>query len=160
MILRRMYETTIILNAALEDADIDSIIGKVSGYIEGHGGEILETNKFGRRRLAYPINKKYNGYYIHFVFTAAPSAIPVLERFLVLEDAVLRHLTLILPKKMKDYREKRAIEEGIAYSALNPDAPKVQKSNEQKTTRQAKFAAPVEAKPAADENSEPAAKAE
>lgn len=130
MSLRRMYETTIIVNAALEDSDIDAVLNKVAGYIENHGGKILEINKWGRRRLAYPINKKYNGYYIHLVFDTAPSTIPVLERFLVLEDTVLRHLTLILPKKLKEYREKRAIEEGVAYSAINPDAQKIKKEKE------------------------------
>lgn len=127
MSLRRMYETTIIVNAALEDSDIDAVLNKVVGYIENHGGQILEINKWGRRRLAYPINKKYNGYYIHLVFDTAPSTIPILERFLVLEDTVLRHLSLILPKKLRDYRAKRAIEEGVAYSAINPEAQKLKK---------------------------------
>lgn len=127
MSLRRMYETTIIVNAALEDSDIDAVLNKVVGYIENHGGQILEINKWGRRRLAYPINKKYNGYYIHLVFDTAPSTIPILERFLVLEDTVLRHLTLILPKKLREYRAKRAIEEGVAYSAINPEAQKIRK---------------------------------
>jgi small subunit ribosomal protein S6 len=129
MSLRRMYETTIIVNAALEDSDIDAVLNKVVGYIENHGGQILEINKWGRRRLAYPINKKYNGYYVHLVFDTAPSIIPILERFLVLEDTVLRHLTLILPKKLHEYRAKRAIEEGVAYSAINPEAQKLKKEN-------------------------------
>jgi small subunit ribosomal protein S6 len=131
MSLRRMYETTIIVNAALEDSDIDAVLNKVVGYIENHGGQILEINKWGRRRLAYPINKKYNGYYIHLVFDTAPSTIPILERFLVLEDTVLRHLTLILPKKLREYRAKRAIEEGVAYSAINPEAQKIKKDTAQ-----------------------------
>jgi len=110
MSLRRQYETTFIVNAALEDADVESVITKVSNYIENHGGQIVDTNRWGRRRLAYPINKKYNGYYVHLVFDAPPSTIPVLERFLVLEDTVLRHLTLILPKKLSEFRAKRALE--------------------------------------------------
>lgn len=136
MSLRRMYETTIIVNAALEDSDIDAMISKVIANVENHGGEILEINKWGRRRLAYPINKKFNGYYIHLVFDTAPSTIPVLERFLVLEDTVLRHLTLVLPKKLRDYRAKRAIEEGIAYSAINPEAQKLRKEAEEKAAEE------------------------
>jgi len=42
MSLRRLYETTFIVNAALEDADIESVISKVTGYIENHGAEILD----------------------------------------------------------------------------------------------------------------------
>lgn len=130
MSLRRLYETTFIVNAALEDTDIDNVLNKVKTYVENHGGNIQEVNKWGRRRLAYPINKKYNGYYIHLVYDAAPSTVPILERFLVLEDTVLRHLTLILPKKLKDYRAKRAIEEGIAYSAINPESQNLKKQQE------------------------------
>lgn len=122
MSLRREYETTIIVNAALEDPDVEALITKVTGYLENHGATIQETGRWGRRRLAYPINKKYNGYYIHLVFEANPSTVPILERFLVLEDTVLRHLTLVLPKKLREYREKRALEGGIAYGEQEPEA--------------------------------------
>lgn len=128
MSLRRVYESTIIVNAALEDADIDAVIAKVSNYIENHGGEILEVNKWGRRRLAYPINKKYNGYYVHMIFDTVPGVIPILERFLVLEDTVLRHLTLILPQKLRDLRKQRALMEGkpgsgVAMTSVVEDKP-------------------------------------
>ena len=57
MSLRRVYETTFIVNAALEDMDIDNVVNKVSSYIENHGGKVTTADKWGRRRLAYPINK-------------------------------------------------------------------------------------------------------
>jgi len=117
MSLRRIYETTFIVNAALEDTDIESVISKVLSYIENNGGTSLEINKWGRRRLAYPINKKYNGYYVHIIFEAKPSAIPILERFLVLEDTILRHLTLILPKNLRAYRQKIAQDIGRSYDS-------------------------------------------
>ena len=112
MSLRRVYETTVIINAALEDQDIDAVVSKITNYIENHGGELIETNKWGRRRLAYPINKKFNGYYVHLVFTTVPSVVPVLERFLILEDTVLRHLTLLLPDKLRELRKEKALAEG------------------------------------------------
>jgi len=114
MSIRRIYETTFIVNAALEDADIEAVVTKVIGYIENHGGQIKEINKWGRRRLAYPINKKYNGFYVNLVFDATPNTIPILERFLVLEDTILRHLSLVLPKKLSEFRIKRALERGIS----------------------------------------------
>jgi len=88
MSLRRVYESTIIINAALEDSDIEAVISRICTYIENHGGVILEVDKWGRKRLAYPINKKYNGFYVHIVFDALPANIPIFERFLVLEDTV------------------------------------------------------------------------
>ncbi|MCX6156259.1 MAG: 30S ribosomal protein S6 [Candidatus Kapabacteria bacterium] len=112
MSLRRTYETTVIVNAALEDADVDAVVAKITTYIENHGGEILEVEKWGRRRLAYPINKKFNGFYVHIIFEALTNTIPILERFLVLEDTILRHLTLILPQKLRDYRAKKITGDG------------------------------------------------
>jgi small subunit ribosomal protein S6 len=132
MSIRRIYETTFIVNAAIEDADVEAVISKVSGYIENNGGQINEINRWGRRRLAYPINKKYNGYYVHFVFEAKPALVPILERFLVLEDTVLRHLTLILPKKLKDYRVKVALETGRTYDSAFIDADKAEKEKNEK----------------------------
>lgn len=112
MSIRRIYESTIIINAALEDNDIESVITRICNYIENHGGQILEIDKWGRKRLAYPINKKYNGYYVHIVFDAVPSNIPIFERFLILEDTIIRHLTLVLSEKLRNYRKERALSEG------------------------------------------------
>jgi small subunit ribosomal protein S6 len=128
MSVRRVYESTVIINAALEDNDIDAVITRISNYIENHGGVISEVDKWGRRRLAYPINKKYNGYYVHIVFDALPSNIPIFERFLVLEDTVLRHLTLILEDELRQLRIDRALAEGketgTSLTSNTDEAPK------------------------------------
>ena len=65
MSIRRLYESTFIINAALEDPDVEAVIRRVTDYIENHGGQFVEMSKWGRRRLAYPIKKKYNGYYVY-----------------------------------------------------------------------------------------------
>lgn len=122
MSIHKIYETTFIINAALEDPDIESIITRVTNYIENLGADIIQVNKWGRRRLAYPINKKYNGYYVHIIYEASPSIIPIFERFMVLEDTILRHLTLALPKKLREYR-LRTIAEGKATEIAPQEAP-------------------------------------
>lgn len=109
---KKLYETTFIINAAFDDADIDNIIQKVLNQITNNGGNIIETNKWGRRRLAYPINKKQNGYYVHTVFRSLPEFIPQLERYLTLDDTVIRHLTLVLSEKLLEYRKQHAMESG------------------------------------------------
>jgi small subunit ribosomal protein S6 len=109
---KKLYETTFIVNAAFEDQEIDNVVSKVTSFLENHGGEIVEINKWGRRRLAYPINKKFNGYYVHLVYSSLPSNIPHFERLLVLDDAVLRHLILELPHALIDLRKQRALAEG------------------------------------------------
>lgn len=104
---RRLYETTYILNATLEDAEIEEAISRISEYIVHHGGTIREVNRWGRRRMAYPIKKRYNGFYVHCIFEAPPSSVPVIERFLILDDSVLRHLTVQLSERLIEYRKQR-----------------------------------------------------
>ncbi len=157
MSLRRLYETTFIVNAALEDADIDAVIAKVTSYIENHGGEIKVVEKWGRRRLAYPINKKYNGFYVHIEFESMPNNLPILERFLVLEDTVLRHLTLILPEKLKTFRTQKALEIGkaIAEAEAEEQAKKEELAEKKAKREEAKAeAAKAEAAKAEEQETE------
>lgn len=104
----RSYETTYIMNAALEDAEIEAAILRINTFIGEQGGKIREENKWGRRRLAYPIGKKYNGYYVHLIFELGAEVLPSLERFFALEDSVIRHLSLQLDEKLHAFRKVRA----------------------------------------------------
>ncbi|MFZ9870783.1 MAG: 30S ribosomal protein S6 [Candidatus Kapaibacteriota bacterium] len=106
--IRRAYESTYILNAALEDGEIAAIVKRVNDFITERGGSFLEINEWGRRRLAYPIAKKYNGYYVYMAFEADADVLPQLERFFTLEEQVMRHLSLQLDLKLRDFRKVRA----------------------------------------------------
>lgn len=123
MSIRRLYESTCIVNAVLEDAEIDSIVDRLVEFIGEHGAQILEMNKWGRRRLAYPIKKKYNGYYVYLVFEAPAEAIPQLERFYVLDENIMRHLTVQLDPKLREFRKVRA-EAQAARAAQMAEAAK------------------------------------
>ncbi|GBD05392.1 30S ribosomal protein S6 [bacterium HR20] len=131
MSTRRLYETTYIVNAALEDAEIEESIARISEYIVQHGGTIRELNRWGRRRMAYPIKKKYNGYYVHCIFEAPPSSIPVIERYLILDDSVLRHLTIQLSERLIEYRKQR-----MAAPAEQPTEVSAEKSTAEQATQE------------------------
>jgi small subunit ribosomal protein S6 len=128
MSIRRIYESTIIINAALEDNDIEAVVTRICNYIENHGGTVNEVSKWGRKRLAYPINKKYNGYYVHIVFEALPANIPIFERFLILEDTVIRHLTLVLSERLRNYRREKALAEGKSSTTIVSETDEAAKS--------------------------------
>ena len=117
MSIRRLYESTFIINAALEDPDVEAVIRRVTDYIENHGGQFVEMSKWGRRRLAYPIKKKYNGYYVYMAFESASEVLPLIERFFTLEENVLRHLTLELSEKLREHRKERALISGSTIPA-------------------------------------------
>ena len=95
----RVYESAILINAALEDETIKSLIEKVKETITSNGGEILEIEDWGRKRLAYQVKKSKIGYYSIFRFNSLPDLIPKLERFYQLDDSILRYLTITLSKE-------------------------------------------------------------
>lgn len=118
MSIRRLYETTYILNAALEDGEIDAIIKRVDDFLTENGAQLVEQNKMGRRRLAYPIKKKYNGFYVYTAFEAPSVTLPLLEKFFSLEDGVMRQLSLNLDPKLREFRKVRAEAQAIRAAAM------------------------------------------
>ncbi len=111
---QRPYETTVIVNASLDDAQIESVIGRIQETIAKNGGSILALNKWGRKRLAYPINKKTNGFYVNIEFTAPPSILSILERSYHLDEMVLRYLTIVLDAKAIAARKAAPAEPAVA----------------------------------------------
>jgi len=95
---KRTYESVVIINAALEDDQIEATIARMQETITTHGGEIIEVEKWGRKRLAYPIKKAKSGYYVIFRFNATTDLISVLERNYRLDENVIRYLTIQLDK--------------------------------------------------------------
>ncbi len=102
----RHYETTIIINGALEEDSINQVVTRTTEFITRNGGTIKKADHWGRRRLAYAINKKNNGYYVQFQVDAGAEMLPLLDRFYQLEEHVIRHLTLQLDDKDLTGREE------------------------------------------------------
>lgn len=92
----RVYESAVLINAALEDEAIQSIINRIKETISVNGGEIREIEDWGRKRLAYVVKKSKIGYYVIFRFDALSDLIAKLERFYQLDENILRYLTIRL----------------------------------------------------------------
>ena len=136
---KQIYETTFIVNASLDDQQIDTIIEKVKDLIGKHGGGAREVVKWGRKRFTYPIKKKNNGFYVVIEFEAPGDLIAKLERHYFLDENILRYLTIVLDKKALKARtaasllvaEQAAAEaasgkaEPAAPAAAQPVAPKM-----------------------------------
>ena len=115
---RKVYETTFIVNATLDDAQIDQIVEKFREFVVKQSGEIKVLDKWGRKRLSYPIQKKNNGFYIVSEFVAPADAVGKLERYFTLDENVMRFLTIQLSEKALRAREEQAkIAEKAAESA-------------------------------------------
>lgn len=88
----RDYELMLILPSELEEAAAQDTIQRVRGYITTHGGEIEAFEPWGRRRLAYPIRHHRDGVYHLARFSLGPDSAPELDRTLLRNEQVLRHL--------------------------------------------------------------------
>ncbi|MGA7161543.1 MAG: 30S ribosomal protein S6 [Bacteroidota bacterium] len=101
----KIYETTFIVNAALDDAQIDAVIEKVKDVIVKNGGEARSLEKWGRKRLAYTVDKKNNGFYAFFEFKGPGDLIAKLDRHYQLDEQIIRYLTIQLDKKALKAKE-------------------------------------------------------
>jgi small subunit ribosomal protein S6 len=106
---KRLYETTFIVNASLDDPQVETVIGRVQEAITKNGGSVSAVNKWGRKRLSYPINKKTNGFYVNLEFEATGTVIAPLERSFQLDEMVLRHLTIALDRRAIKARAAAAV---------------------------------------------------
>ena len=85
------YETLVVIDPALEDEKKEATIEAVKEIIAADG-EVGNVDVWGMRKLAYPINKKSEGYYVVIEFKAEPTLPKELDRRLKISDNVMRHL--------------------------------------------------------------------
>ncbi len=84
------YELLYIIDNDLADEAKEATVAKISAVITDNGGTIDNVDKWGTKRLAYPINYKSEGYYVLVNFSAAATLPSELERVLRITDSVMR----------------------------------------------------------------------
>ena len=94
----RAYEVMVIVDADLEEEVIRASVDKWLKLIESHGAQRGFVDFWGKRRLAYEINHKLEGYYVVLQARAEPPAMAELTRVLSLADEVIRHKVLRVPE--------------------------------------------------------------
>lgn len=90
----RNYETGLILDTMISEEAIDREIKKVEAKLAAAGAELIKTDVWGKRKLAYDINKKSHGFYVFFYYKATATLIADLERDFRINENVLRWMTL------------------------------------------------------------------
>lgn len=96
----RAYEVMVIVDADLEEETIRASVEKWLKLIESHGAVRGYIDFWGKRRLAYEINKKADGYYVVIQAKSEPPAMAELHRVLSLADEVIRHKVLRIPESV------------------------------------------------------------
>lgn len=90
----RQYETMVIIDAMISDEAIDAEVQSIASIISA-GGEIIRRDDWGKRKMAYSINKKTHGYYVIFYFKAEVSVVAALEVAFKHNENLLRWTTLV-----------------------------------------------------------------
>ncbi len=89
------YECVFILRADQPEAEMERRVERVGAIVGEHGGEITHQDHWGVRKLAYEIEKQTKGDYMLLRFTTGAAAVAEIDRFLRLDDRVLRHLVVV-----------------------------------------------------------------
>jgi small subunit ribosomal protein S6 len=101
------YETVFIVTPVLSEEQMKETVEKYTDFLKDHGAEIVYTNNWGMRKLAYPIRKKTTGFYYLIEFNAEGSVIADLEVAYKRDERLLRFLTVSLDKHAVAYNEKK-----------------------------------------------------
>lgn len=103
------YETTIITRAELSDEGLKELNERLTGLLKGFNGESVLSEDWGKRKLAYPIQKETRGQYTYLVYTGTGDVVHEVERNLRMHDHVLRFLTVNLDKEFdaESFRKRR-----------------------------------------------------
>jgi small subunit ribosomal protein S6 len=88
------YETMVVIDAMISDEAIEAEIVAVEKKILSHSGEVKRCDKWGKRKLAYPIRKQTHGFYVIFYYKASSDIVLDLERGFNINTNILRFLTL------------------------------------------------------------------
>jgi len=135
-----VYESAVMINAALDDEQIESIISRIKETIKNNGGEIREIENWGRKRLAYVVKKSKIGYYAIFRFNAPSNIVSKLERTFSLDEQILRYLTIKLDNDAIEYLEKNKLnsisEEADNSSAIAKETIKEETEDEEKDEKE------------------------
>ena len=94
------YELIYIIDTAAEEATRKELIEKFNGIITANGGEVVKVEEWGKRRLAYAIDYKTEGYYVYVAFNAASELPKELSRNLGINESIIRsQIVKLLDKK-------------------------------------------------------------
>jgi ribosomal protein S6 len=98
-----LYEAMYIVDAALDEAALEGIVTTLEQHVQAHGGELVATREFGRRRLAYEIDKHTTGTYMIMYFKSQGNVVDELTHEMHLIDGVVRGIVVVAnPKAIFD----------------------------------------------------------
>ena len=92
----REYELIFVLRPNVDNAEAERVNGKIGEVVESFGGKLTKLDNWGRRRLAYPIQKHSRGLFVYAKYLGAGGVVAEVERTLRITDSVIRQQTVLL----------------------------------------------------------------
>jgi small subunit ribosomal protein S6 len=106
----RPYEVMVILEPSLEESQVQAIVNRSTELLVSNGGAVNRVDKWGKRRFAYELKKRTEGYYVLMDVTAEPAPMQELDRTLRIADDVLRHKIVRIPEHVAGRGLPRAVD--------------------------------------------------
>ena len=88
------YELALVVNAKIEDEAREAVVEKAKGYVARYGGTVTEVEEWGKKRLAYEVQKMREGFYYFILFEADATCPAEVERHVRIMDNVMRYLVV------------------------------------------------------------------
>ena len=103
----RNYETVFILTPVLNESQVQETVEKFTQVLKENSADLISSEAWGLRKLAYPIQKKTTGYYFCLSFTGSGNIVDVLELAYRRDERIIRFLTTVLDKHAVEYNNRR-----------------------------------------------------
>ena len=110
------YELMYILSSAVSDNDVTPIADEVNKFIQDQGGSLLASEMLGKKKLAYPIKKTRNGFYVVQTFNLDGSKLQGLDNKLRSIESVIRYLAINVEEQERRMVKDKAIQETMRAS--------------------------------------------
>jgi small subunit ribosomal protein S6 len=118
MARERDYELGVVLAPETPDEQARAIVERITGAITAQGGVVVRINAWGRRRLAYPIGHHRDGLYYFFDLQLPPASVVEIERLILVNEDIIRHLMKARDPRVIGDERKRAEEAEIRAQQL------------------------------------------
>lgn len=125
---KKYYESYVIIDGNLDDNAVQEVVTKFTNLFKKNEIDILNVNNIGRRRMAYPIRKRQNGFYVCFEIMCNPGVIAKIERAYQLDENLLRYLSIQVSDRTKMEKEvhfkNKALQEEAKLAELQANQAK------------------------------------
>lgn len=126
----RLYETTFLIAPTLPEEEAEQLIEKMVGIVTEKKGKMINVDKWGKRRLAYPIKKFEDAVYVFFLYKGDVDIPTELERNFKQTESVIRYLTI----KVEERENIRRLKKGASRAVETPpSAPRAKEKAEEET---------------------------